>query len=96
MFILSMIIFDYSSLTHFSYTAKIIDKVREESCTRDEDGTETCERTYTVTLLADDQKFYQSVSRKRFYDLPTDSQVFYSYDEGRLGFKHNSKIQPIQ
>jgi hypothetical protein len=98
--IVGLLYYDYSSLTHYSYNARIADKWHEEECTpiTDEKGNyagESCSDVYTVVLITDNNRFEEKLSVKEFKNLPVNTDVFYSFDTGKLGLKHNLKIEPI-
>lgn len=88
--------YDYSTLTHSSYQAILIDKWHEERCTPmvDDKGNyigESCSDIYTVALDVDGDRRELQLSNQDFKNLRT-GRVSVGYDTGMLGFKHNIKI----
>lgn len=89
---------DLSELTSYNYTGVVVDKWHTESCTPiiDGDGNylgEDCQDIYTaVTNLEDYGRSEITIDYPEFQDLPVGSRVDYSFDRGKLGWKHNERL----
>ncbi|BFM40327.1 hypothetical protein OLK001_22530 [Synechocystis sp. LKSZ1] len=86
-------------MTNYQYTGVIQDKWHTTDCypRYDSNGNydgENCQDKFVVVLnLPDLGRLKKNINRRKFEDFVVGSPVTYSFARGRLGLKHQEKIE---